>query len=357
MSASSAPAVPASVLAEQSRIRALIASNLCDTKIVGALEENVKFQVRPSERTRTGRANQGDDRCMQATRGRCARRRWCGVSPLLAARSHERGGPRSGALLSRPLAVEFGDRARESPVLDTDNRHHARPHSPLRTRADDWDLQRPRAHPAGGLSLSLFPRCLQVKSGSYDGESNRELLKLYAVSPDMIKLDILSRLLLKALLELPSPDFFTSMYLVSESLHTLEPLKVLLKLHGLLETCQFKRFWKEVDTFKANAANAAVLNFAEVKEFDTAIRRFVSRTVASTYSSITASQLKELWNATDKKVFEELVAAAGWTLADEGKTVVIRALPSAASKDVKPEAQRQEYPSMEQLAKLVTHVV
>jgi len=29
---------------------------------------------------------------------------------------------------------------------------------------------------------------VQIKSGSYDGASNRELLKLYAVAPDMIRL-------------------------------------------------------------------------------------------------------------------------------------------------------------------------
>jgi hypothetical protein len=56
---------------------------------------------------------------------------------------------------------------------------------------------------------------------------------------------------------------------------------------------------------------------------------------------------------TDKKAFEELVAANGWTLAEDGKVVVIRPAPSAASgKDVK-ESQRQEYPTMEQLAKLI----
>lgn len=148
------------------------------------------------------------------------------------------------------------------------------------------------------LLLSFVPCSppLQLQTGSYDADSNRELLKLYAVAPDMIKLDILSRLLVKCLMELPSPDFFTSMYLIAESLHTMEPLKLLLKLQSLLETCQFKRFWKEVDAFKSVAANAAIVNFAEVKDFDDAIRRFISLTVAGTYASISTAQLKELWN-------------------------------------------------------------
>jgi hypothetical protein len=112
----------------------------------------------------------------------------------------------------------------------------------------------------------------------------------------MIKLDILSRLLVKCLMELPAPDFFTSMYLVHESLHALEPIKFLMKLQSLLETCQFTRYWKELNQFKANAANAALVNFAEVKDFDAAIRKFISLTTASTYSSIATPQLKELWN-------------------------------------------------------------
>lgn len=44
MSATNAAASPA-VIAQQARIRDLIAQNLYDTKIVGELEENVKFQV------------------------------------------------------------------------------------------------------------------------------------------------------------------------------------------------------------------------------------------------------------------------------------------------------------------------
>lgn len=53
----------------------------------------------------------------------------------------------------------------------------------------------------------------------------------------------------------------------------------------------------------------------------------------------------------DKAAFESQVAAQGWTLSEEGKTVVIKA--TAANSDATP-AQRTELPPMEALAKLIT---
>ena len=74
-------------------------------------------------------------------------------------------------------------------------------------------------------------------------------------------------------MQLPSPDFATSMYLLPEKLHALEPIKALLRFHNLLDTCAFKRFWMEIDAWRANGANQAVVNFAEVSDFDQNIRR------------------------------------------------------------------------------------
>lgn len=188
-----------------------------------------------------------------------------------------------------------------------------------------------------------------MKNGSYDGDANRELLKLYAVAPDMIKSGVLYSLLTKALMELPAPDFYTSMFLVHESLHSLDGVKFLVKLQQLLETCHFTKFWEQLSAWKATPANSAIINFNEVKEFDQAIRKFISLTVAATYSSIAEKQLKELWNLTDKKSFADLVALNGWTI-EKDETVVIRAVPAAAVKEAK---ETQQYPSMEQLAKLI----
>jgi hypothetical protein len=44
-------------------------------------------------------------------------------------------------------------------------------------------------------------------------------------------------------------------------------------LHNLLDACALKRFWMEIDGWRANGANRAVINFAEVSDFDKSIRR------------------------------------------------------------------------------------
>ena len=82
----------------------------------------------------------------------------------------------------------------------------------------------------------------------------------------------------------------------------------------------------------------------------------INITISSTYSSISTVALKELWNLSDKKAFEELVATNGWTLAEEGKTVVLRATPTkeAGAAAAAAATQRAEQPSIEQLAKLIT---
>lgn len=71
----------AAVLAQQSRIRDLIASNLYDTKIVGELEENVNFQVNKRKNTHTHKkrascAHEYGDRQRGA----------CGCTPRVACR-------------------------------------------------------------------------------------------------------------------------------------------------------------------------------------------------------------------------------------------------------------------------------
>jgi hypothetical protein len=88
----------------------------------------------------------------------------------------------------------------------------------------------------------------------------------------MVQESILSRLLLKALMQMPAPDFLTSLCLLPQRLHSLEPVRQLLKLHALLDQCAFKKFWNELDAWRANQANQAIVNFAEVKDFDSSIR-------------------------------------------------------------------------------------
>lgn len=55
-----------------------------------------------------------------------------------------------------------------------------------------WPTSRALLTSADRLAVCVRLRCArvraQIKSGSYDAEANRELLKLYAVAPDMIRL-------------------------------------------------------------------------------------------------------------------------------------------------------------------------
>ncbi len=107
----------------------------------------------------------------------------------------------------------------------------------------------------------------QYKNNTYDADANRALLKLYAVKPDMVKIDVLGKLFIKSLMALPAPDFQTNLYLVPEKLHGEEPLKSLIKLNNLLEQGSFKKFWKELE-----AVRAVAFIHNDCQGFDDAIR-------------------------------------------------------------------------------------
>jgi len=178
----------------------------------------------------------------------------------------------------------------------------------------------------------------QTKSGSYDFDANRHLLKLYMFSPESTKIDILSKILVKALMALPQMDFLACTHLVPEKLHETEPVKTLLKLHSLLDSTQFKKFWKELSSTKETA---------DVTGFSEAIRTFMATVIQSTFQNISVASLKELLNL-DDKALSQFCSAQGWKVSD--KTVTIPLEQSKAT------ARGNDKLSLEQTSKVLSRL-
>jgi len=156
----------------------------------------------------------------------------------------------------------------------------------------------------------------QAKTGKNDFEANRHLLKLYMLSPEICKKDILGLILIKALMALPATDFLACSYLIPEKLHETEPIKTLFKFANYL-TGQYKQFWKGLSSPTSSIQSL----ISTVNGFEDSIRTFVSTIVSCTYQTINVLTFQEYLNLNEKKGFDIFVQAqiqsCGWKLSED----------------------------------------
>lgn len=145
----------------------------------------------------------------------------------------------------------------------------------------------------------------QVAHKFCDPGTNLAVLKLYQFYPDRYNSPTVSRILIKALMSLPSTDFLCSLYLIPERRQVDEPIPVISQLASLLETGQFKEFWA------ASGSCAELL--ASVPGSIDSVREFMTEVIARTYKSIDVSVLAELLNV-DAAEVNDIAARKGWTV-------------------------------------------
>merc|ERR1712032_1662941 len=87
----------------------------------------------------------------------------------------------------------------------------------------------------------------QVEENTYDISANLAVLKLYQFNPSYFMLDVVSKILLKTLMSLPSSHFTLCKSLIDQSYQDTPEIGRIIFLHHLLETCNFSVFWKEID--------------------------------------------------------------------------------------------------------------
>lgn len=59
-------------------------------------------------------------------------------------------------------------------------------------------------------------RCTQVAQGTYNLDANLTVLRLYQINPAATNSKVVANILLKALMQLPKPDFQLCVYQLSE---------------------------------------------------------------------------------------------------------------------------------------------
>jgi len=144
----------------------------------------------------------------------------------------------------------------------------------------------------------------QIEYQSYHLEANMTVLKLYQFFPDKLNFDILTKILIKALMSFPSNNFLLSLYLVPPHLVREEAICTLVELAQLLEVCQFNKFWSRYQ---------ACHFLHSIPGFQNAICSFISKILEMTYQSVDKEFLESVFDFHGEQI-EAQIVAHNWKL-------------------------------------------
>ena len=103
----------------------------------------------------------------------------------------------------------------------------------------------------------------QIQNSAYDFDANLAILKLYQFYPQTTNMEVVAKILAKALMAIPSTDFLLCTYLISEQIKVDAVVEALYNLSGLLEQAEFKTFWETYPSSAAAPLLAAIPDFEE----------------------------------------------------------------------------------------------
>lgn len=155
----------------------------------------------------------------------------------------------------------------------------------------------------------------QCKNNQYDLEANSAILKLFQFNPILFSSEVVEKILLKALTNLPHPDFILCELLIDSSKLSQGAIQDIILMHQRLEMCQFKSFWSELATHEELIAG--IVGFKE------SIRKYVCHVIGITYQNIRSSLLKDLLGLSDDETeYKAWLKRNDWKLNDSGYVTV-----------------------------------
>ncbi|RID50551.1 hypothetical protein BRARA_H01275 [Brassica rapa] len=142
----------------------------------------------------------------------------------------------------------------------------------------------------------------QVTSQTYSLDANLCLLRLYQFEPERMNTHVVARILIKALMAMPAPDFSLCLFLIPERV-----------------TGRFQQFWDEA------AKNRHIL-IETVPGFEQAIQAYATHLLSLSYQKVPRSVLSEAVNmdgASLDKFIEHQVTNSGWIVEKEDGSIVL----------------------------------
>jgi len=148
----------------------------------------------------------------------------------------------------------------------------------------------------------------QLADGSCCLEANLAVLNLYQFNPDSYNIVYVKKILLKALMSLPHPDFSLARCLLTEEQQSHEGIARLTYLSELLETCHFEKFWTEVKRTDIVDTRIAV-------NFDDAIRSYIEQVLLCSYQNVAKEYAAAALDKNGAQL-DQYLATRGWATAD-----------------------------------------
>ncbi|XP_027797194.2 eukaryotic translation initiation factor 3 subunit K isoform X1 [Marmota flaviventris] len=191
----------------------------------------------------------------------------------------------------------------------------------------------------------------QAKENAYDLEANLAVLKLYQFNPAFFQTTVTAQILLKALTNLPHTDFTLCKCMIDQAhvsfgwewrweaepaewsecrveitpLHWLvsapglgqqeeRPIRQILYLGDLLETCHFQAFWQALDE------NMDLLE--GITGFEDSVRKFICHVVGITYQHIDRWLLAEMLGDLTDNQLKVWMSKYGWSADESGQIFI-----------------------------------
>jgi len=107
----------------------------------------------------------------------------------------------------------------------------------------------------------------QCTNDTYNLNANLALLKFYQFNPDACKVNVICKILLKAITRFPDSDLTLCVALLNEQIMDDENVKIIMALSDALETASILRVWPSLE--------ACASLTADIKGFTDAIRRCI----------------------------------------------------------------------------------
>ncbi|XP_077174625.1 eukaryotic translation initiation factor 3 subunit K isoform X1 [Paroedura picta] len=173
----------------------------------------------------------------------------------------------------------------------------------------------------------------QAKENAYDLEANLAVLKLYQFNPAFFQTTVTAQILLKALTNLPHTDFTLCKCMIDQAHVSFikgeqeeRPIRQILYLGELLETCHFQAFWQALDE------NMDLLD--GITGFEDSVRKFICHVVGITYQHIDRWLLaKMLGDLTDNQL-KSWMSKYGWTEPEPGTIFICNQEESIKPKNI-----------------------
>ncbi|KAJ1942348.1 hypothetical protein EC988_006514 [Linderina pennispora] len=144
---------------------------------------------------------------------------------------------------------------------------------------------------------------------NHDLMANLSLLKMYQFNPDMVDVDVVRRILAKALISPSTADFNLCLYLLSDEICSDASISKLLTLRDSLERAQFTKFWKEM--YGDDDDEESVVD--GIAGFENGLRKLIIGNITSTYQTIPAKAVEEMVNL-DQDAVLSLAKENGWAV-------------------------------------------